>query len=132
MNQKNTLLFSFIAPLLMVVFLFCTPGQLSAQQNKNNEEKMVITNQEKVLTLFPMPVTNTVHVHLSLELRAEVDKLEIYNVIGRKLQEQRIISSQTSDVSFTGFRSYPTGIYMVVARDKYGKIVKSAKMIVND
>ncbi|HET8574133.1 MAG TPA: T9SS type A sorting domain-containing protein [Edaphocola sp.] len=120
------------------VFGFCLVLSISgvlmpahAQQQKNNEN-IIITNQSnKTLTIYPVPVSTSVHIRISQALRPDVDKLEIINLIGRKITEQTLIDATTTDVSFSNLGQYPSGIYMVVARDKYGKIVKSAKMVIN-
>lgn len=120
---------------LVVFFLFVAMGVANfsahAQQKKNNEKSTTITNQEKTLTIYPVPVTTTVHIRISQALRPDIEKLEIYSLIGRKLTEQSIIDPNTTDISFTNLNQYPSGIYMVIARDKYGKIVKSAKMVID-
>lgn len=102
---------------------------LTTTVSGQEREKISFTNQEKTLTVYPMPVTNVAHVKLSPALRQEVNSLEIINLIGRKLTEQTIIGKTTTDVSFTDLNEFPKGIYMVIARDKYGKIIQSAKMI---
>lgn len=114
------------------IMLFCGMISMSAvAQQKNNPEGMTITNQEKTLTVYPVPVKTTVHVRISPALRPDIDKLEIISLIGRKITEQSIIDPNTTDVSFSNLNQYPSGIYMIIARDKYGKIVKSAKMIID-
>lgn len=106
--------------------------QAMAQQKTDNQEKLSsITNQQKILTVYPLPVSSTVHIRLSPSLRLEVQSLEIVSLVGRKLADQRVLDPNTTDVSFSNLEDYPAGIYMVIARDKYGKIVKSAKMIIS-
>lgn len=124
--------------LVYSVFGFCLVLSMSgllmpanAQEQQKNNENISITNQNKTLTVYPVPVSTSVHIRISQALRPDVDKLEIINLIGRKITEQTLIDATTTDVSFSNLGQYPAGIYMVVARDKYGKIVKSAKMIIN-
>ncbi len=94
-------------------------------------EKNIITNQDKTITLYPIPANTTINIRLSPALRNEVDKLEIVNLIGRKLTEQMIFDRTSTEISFNNLAEIPQGIYMVVARDKYGKIIQSAKLIIN-
>jgi hypothetical protein len=102
---------------------------VTAQQN--GPEKINISNQDRSITVYPVPVKSTAHIRLSAGLRQEVDKLEIINLIGRKITEQTLIDKSTTDISFSNLDDYPQGIYMVIARDKFGKIVQSAKLIIN-
>lgn len=101
---------------------------VSAQQGG---EKTLITNQDKTLTIFPIPANNRLNVRISASLRADVDKIEIINLIGRKMTEQTIIDSNTTEIAFNDLGDLAQGIYMVVARDKSGKIIQSAKMVIN-
>jgi len=120
----------FIYKLFLLFFAGLCLGTHGFGQ-QNGPEKIDLTNQQKTITIYPMPVSNTAHIRLSTSLRAEVNKIEIINLIGRKLTEQVLLDQSTTDVSFTNLNEYPDGIYMVVARDKFGKIVQSAKMIIN-
>lgn len=94
-------------------------------------EKTLITNQEKTLTLYPIPANTNLIVRLSPALRSEVDKVEVMNLIGRKMTEQTILDRTSTEITFNNISEMPQGIYMVVAKDKFGKIVQSAKMVVN-
>jgi hypothetical protein len=108
-------------------FLGLGSTDVAAQSN----EKTIITNQDKTITVYPIPANTNVNVRLSASLRNEVEKVEIINLIGRKLAEQTIIDRSTTDITFNNVSEMPQGIYMVVARDRGGKIVQSAKMVVN-
>lgn len=114
------------------IMLFCgMMTNTAVAQQKNSPEDMTITNQDKTLTVYPVPVKTTVHVRISPALRPDIDKLEIISLIGRKITEQSIMDPNTTDVSFNNLNQYPSGIYMIIARNKYGKIIKSAKMIID-
>lgn len=114
--------------LLMLCFLF--QGNFAELRAQNNE-KPIITNQDKTITLYPIPANTSIHIRLSPALRNEVDKVEIVNLIGRKLTEQMILDRSSTEISFNNLSELPQGIYMVVARDRYGKIIQSAKLIIN-
>jgi hypothetical protein len=119
--------------LYKIIFFLCaafagfSPGEATAQ----NSEKTIITNQEKSITIYPIPANNTVNIRLSPALKNEVEKVEIVNLIGRRLTEQTIFDRNSTDITFTNLSEFSQGIYMVVARDKFGKIVHSAKMVIN-
>jgi len=102
--------------------------QAGAQQEN---DKKIITNQEETITVYPVPARSVAHIRLSPTLKNEVDKIEIINLIGRKIAEQKIIDKSATEITFANLNNIPEGIYMVVTRDKYGKIVQSAKMIID-
>lgn len=113
--------------LTLAAFTGLGTADVAAQSN----EKTIITNQDKTITVYPIPANTSVNVRLSASLRNEVDKVEIISLIGRKLTEQTIIDRNTTDITFNNLNDVPQGIYMVVARDKGGKIIQSAKMVIN-
>ena len=113
--------------LATISFMGLSSAPVAAQSN----EKTIITNQDKTITVYPIPASSSVNVRLSSSLRNDVEKVEIINLIGRKLTEQTIIDKSTTDITFNNLSDMPQGIYMVVARDKGGKIVQSAKMVIN-
>ena len=103
------------------------PGAAFAQ----NGEKNVISNQERTLVVYPTPATTVATVRLSAALRSEVSKIEIVNLIGRKIDEQSVFDKNTTEFTFNNLGSAASGIYMVVARDRSGKIIQSAKMVIS-
>jgi len=114
--------------LSMMLLAELSSVSVSAQQGG---EKTIITNQDRTLTVYPIPANNRVNVRLSSALRQEVDKVEIVNLIGRKLTEQVIIDSNTTEITFNDLGDFKEGIYMVMARDKSGKIIQSSKLVIN-
>lgn len=103
------------------------PGAAFAQ----NGERNILSNQDRTLVVYPTPANTTATIRLSPALRNEVSKIEIVNLIGRKIDEQSVFDKNTSEFTFNNLGSAASGIYMVVARDKFGKIVQSAKMIIS-
>ena len=114
--------------LSMILLAELSSVSVSAQQGG---EKTLITNQDRTLTVYPIPANNRVNVRLSSALRQEVDKVEIVNLIGRKLTEQVIIDNNTTEITFNDLGDFAEGIYMVIARDKSGKIIQSSKLVIN-
>src|SRR5690606_5339780 len=117
----------FFLGISLVLALSGSSVEVSAQ----GQEHPVLTNQDKTITIYPIPANQFATIRISPSLRAEVEKIEIVNLIGRKMSEQTIMNKQTTEISFTNLNEMPQGIYIVVARDKFGKIVQSAKMIIN-
>ena len=117
---------SLFLSLLLVAGL--SASSVSAQQGS---ERTIITNQDRTLTVYPIPANNKVSVRLSANLRADVDKVEIVTLIGRKITEQTIIDSNTTELTFNDLGDVAPGIYMVIARDRSGRIIQSSKMVIN-
>lgn len=117
--------------LSFLLTLIASLGLSSMEASAQGKENTIISNQDKTITVYPIPANTSVNVRLSASLKNEVEKVEIINLIGRKLTEQTIIDRSTTDITFNNLSEMPQGIYMVVARDKGGKIIQSAKMVVN-
>jgi len=112
----------------LISFTGLASSEVAAQ---TTDRDRIITSQDKTITVFPIPANNVVNVRLTSSLRNDIDKVEIVNLIGRKLTEQTIIDRNTTDITFNNLGDMPQGIYMVVARDRAGKIIQSAKMVIN-
>jgi len=114
--------------LSMILLAGLSSVSVSAQQGP---EKTILTTQDRTLTVYPIPANSRVNIRLSAALRQVVDKVEIVNLIGRKLTEQVIIDKNTTEITFNDLGDFPEGIYMVIARDNAGKIIQSSKMVIN-
>lgn len=112
---------------------FAFSSNTAAQQNGNNtnENRDIFSQQDMSLSVYPVPAKTSVYVRLSQGLKSQVDKMEMVNVIGRKVMEQTIADKNTTEIVFNNLNSLPKGLYMVIARDKYGKILQSAKLVIN-
>jgi len=60
----------------------------------------------------------------------KIATVELRNLIGKKLQSHEF-DKNTEEVIFEDMDSYPNGIYVVIAIDSYGKIIETAKFIIN-
>ena len=122
------LLYKFAFLLTLIVAVGLNPADVAAQQDG---DRPIISNQDRTITIYPIPASNVVNIRLSPALKNEVEKVEIINLIGRKLTEQTILDRNSTNITFNNLGEMAQGIYMVVARDKYGKIIQSAKMVIN-
>ena len=115
---------------LLLIFLLgeLSPVKVLAQQGN---EKQLITNLDRTLTVYPIPANDRVTIRISSGLINNVDKIEIVSLIGRKIAEQTIIDNNATEITFNGLDDFPPGVYMVLARDKSGRIVQSSKMVIN-
>lgn len=127
-NVLSKILF-FISLILLTLCLGV--GHCAFAQKSINDGKTNVINTEKYITIFPMPVDHTVRIRLSPALQNEVSRVEIVNIIGRTVVEQNIIDKNTIDLTFNNLSQLPQGVYMIVTKDKFGKVVQSAKMIIS-
>lgn len=112
---------------LPISLLISYSAALQAQQ----EPTKVVNNDYGRLTLYPIPADNKITIKLNNQLKENVGQIQIVNVIGRVLKEQQIINKNTSEVTFNDLGDLPQGIYMVIARDNYGKILQSTRLIIS-
>lgn len=122
-------LFTLFIPLLMFVFSFGMNNETYAQQA--NEQKFSLSNGNMKLSVYPLPANSYVNIYVSPSLRLVTEKLEIINISGRKVLEQRLLDPNTNEYSFNNLTPLPAGIYFVAARDKEGKMIQSAKLVIN-
>ncbi|MFT4063010.1 MAG: T9SS type A sorting domain-containing protein [Edaphocola sp.] len=115
---------------LLALLLPAVMAMPNADAQQNNE-RILLSNQDRQMTVFPVPANTSVNVRISAGLRTEVERVEIVSLIGRKITEQSIIDKNTTEVTFNNLADVPQGIYMVVARDKSGRVLQSSKMVVN-
>lgn len=87
----------------------------------------------KMFSLYPVPLKTS---RLSVKRNGDhaengkIAKVELRNLIGKKLQSHDF-EKNTEEVIFQDMDSYPNGIYVVMALDSYGKIIETAKFIIN-
>lgn len=124
--MKSLYNISFV--LLMVAGLCGFSSDSVAQQN--NEQKVIFGNQEKTISVYPVPTNSVAYIRLSAALKNDVEKVELVNLIGRKIADQPVVD-KNAEIVFTNLNEQPQGIYMVIARDKYGKILQSTKLVLN-
>ncbi len=130
--MKKLLHRSLLLPLLLLSLFMASGGRSIAQDTSSNEHKDFFIHPDKSLTIYPMPANSVAYIRIAPGLRNSVDKVEIVNIVGRKVTEQSIIDRNTTEVVFTNLGDMPKGMYMVIARDKSGRILQSAKLILNE
>jgi len=128
----NLLYKTFLRPLVLLCGILFLGNIAFAQEVPSTEHKNFFMSQDKSLTIYPMPASTVAYIRIAPALRNVVDKVEIVNIIGRKVTEQSIIDKSTTEVVFSDLGNIPKGMYMVIARDKSGRIVQSAKLILNE
>lgn len=84
----------------------------------------------KMISLFPVPLKGS---RLSVKLNvpnSAISAVELRNLIGKKLQEKAFPVGE-NEVVLEDMDTYPNGVYVVLAKDSYGKIVEISKFIIN-
>jgi hypothetical protein len=87
-------------------------------------------DENRLISLYPVPLKGSI---LSVRLNAPnsaVAGAELRNLIGKKLQEKNFPKGG-NELVFEEMDTYPNGIYVVLAKDAYGKIVEIAKFTIN-
>lgn len=87
----------------------------------------------KMFSLYPVPLKSSklsVKRNTDNAENSKIAKVELRNLIGKKLQSHDF-DKNTVEVIFEDMDSYPNGIYVVLALDGYGKIIETAKFLIN-
>ncbi|HMN32619.1 MAG: hypothetical protein IT215_01180 [Chitinophagaceae bacterium] len=91
------------------------------------------TDEPKLFSLFPIPLKSN---YLFVERNKDaidcmkIVNVELRNLIGKCIQVVPFDPNEMKTV-FVEMDSYPNGIYIVLAKDVYGKIIESAKFVIN-
>lgn len=95
--------------------------------------RVVAGDDNKMFSLYPVPLkTSKLSVKRNTQNteNSKIAKVELRSLIGKKLQSHDF-DKNTEEVIFEDMESYPNGIYVVIALDSYGKIIETAKFIIN-
>lgn len=87
-------------------------------------------DDNKMVSLFPVPLKGS---RLSVKLNvpnSAISAVELRNLIGKKLQEKTFPKGE-NEVVLEEMDVYPNGVYVILAKDGYGKIVEISKFIIN-
>lgn len=124
--MKQTFTYLLLSFSLVLSCMFLSNTKTVAQENKT-----FITNESIKITTYPNPTDSKLYIKLSQALKGQVDRVEIVNVIGKKLKEQQLIDKNTTEIMFNNLSDLPVGIHMIIVRDEYGKILQSSKFMIN-
>lgn len=87
-------------------------------------------DENKLFSLYPVPLKGN---RLSVKLNTGntgILAVELRNLIGKKLQDRKFAQGEI-EVTFEDMDVYPNGVYVVLGKDVYGKIVEISKFIIN-
>src|SRR5690606_39242840 len=85
----------------------------------------------KKMSVYPTPSTNYVTISLPSGLRENTAKLEVIDITGRKVLEQKKYDPSTSEITFNNISDLPAGVYIISDVDQEGRILQSSRMIVS-
>lgn len=109
---------------ILYIFIFLTA--LHFNGFAQSDASRTSLNAVKVVKYYPNPATS----YINFEVDADSYKsstLVIYNFIGKKQMEQKIVERKTT-ISLTDFYR---GMYIFQLYDKQGKIIESGKFTVS-
>lgn len=92
--------------------------------------KSLAGDDNKLFSIFPVPLKSSKLTVKRLINNPDFVKVELRNLIGKKLQEKEF-SKGAEEVVLEEMDTYPNGIYVILAVDSYGKIIETAKFIIN-
>ncbi len=130
-NFKYIKLHNSMKHFIHIIITACLLGFSYLSQAQQQDNKGIISNESINLYTYPNPVVNKLNVKLSSNLKQQVYKVEIVNVVGKKLREQQLLDRNTTELSFNDLDDIPQGVYLVIARDEYGKILQSNKFLIS-
>ncbi len=84
---------------------------------------------EKMIDIIYAPGSSSVIVKM-LVMGSPITKIQIANLIGRSVREKGYVNTDDK-VVISDINDLPNGIYIILAKDKAGKILDSAKFILN-
>lgn len=122
-------IYTILLPILMFAFAISFSNQTSAQIQ--SEQKTSINSSAMKMSVYPLPARSYVNIYLSSSLRTQTDRLEIINITGKKVLEQRLIDPNANEFNFSNLNNLPSGVYFIAAKDKDGKMLQSAKLIIS-
>lgn len=123
-----TKIFTYIIMLLLSFLGFSMNQTLFAQQTEQGFELKI---NNKKMSVYPTPSSNYVTISLPPGLREQTAKVEIMDISGRKVLEQKKYDKYTSEITFNNISELPAGVYVVSALDSEGRLLQSTRLIVN-
>lgn len=113
--------------LIIFLLLFTGLNTNSFAQERNKEFKT--TNKRYELVAYPIPAKTEVNIKMNADLIQDADEIIIINIIGREVCKQKLNNDHKySDVKFPQMQQFQNGIYIIIAKNKFGEIIHSSKI----
>lgn len=118
-------------PVLAWMLLWSSIINTSFAQEKNKNFQNTKSAFEMVI--YPIPAKTELNVRMNPALLKASKEVVIVNIIGREIVHQEVNSDhQYNDVKFYNLQQLPNGIYMIIAKDEYGKIIHTSKVFIEN
>jgi len=98
------------------------------QTNDTTNKILEVNTNKKTFLIYPNPTYSIAKMLISNYGTGNY-KLEIYNIIGKKVWENDIHLSKRNLLRFD-FSSLRKGTYIVALKDKYGKLITTRKLVI--
>lgn len=96
-----------------------------------HEQRFEIGNNAGKMSVYPTPASHFVNVAIPIGMRETVERIQIMDITGKVILEQKIWNKNVESVSFNNLSALANGIYIIAARDQEGKLLQSSKMVIN-
>ncbi len=98
------------------------------QSNDIKKNALEVNSSKKIFLLYPNPTYNIAKM-LITNYGFGKYKLEVYNIIGKKLWENDLILSKSNLLRYD-FSFLRKGTYIIALKDKYGKLITTRKLVI--
>lgn len=117
----------------IIAFLLTLVGLVPAQTSNGHtfEQSYELKVNSKKMVVYPTPATNYVTISLPTGLKEYTAKVEIMDISGRRVMEQKKFDRSTSEMTFNNISELPAGVYIISAVDQDGRVLQSSRMIIN-
>lgn len=117
----------------IIAFLLTLVGLVPAQTSNGHtfEQSYELKVNSKKMVVYPTPATNYVTISLPTGLKEYTAKVEIMDISGRRVMEQKKYDRSTSEMTFNNISELPAGVYIISAVDQDGRVLQSSRMIIN-
>ncbi len=98
------------------------------QSNDIKNDALEVNTNKKIFLIYPNP-TYSIAKMLIANYGIGKYKLEIYNIIGKKLWEDKLMLSKSNLLRYD-FSFLRKGTYIIALKDKYGKLITTRKLVI--
>ncbi len=98
------------------------------QSNDIKKDALEVNTSKKIFLLYPNP-TYSIAKMLIANYGIGKYKLEIYNIIGKKLWEDNLMLTKSNLLRYD-FSFLRKGTYIIALKDKYGKLITTRKLVI--
>ncbi len=98
------------------------------QTDQIDNDEYEINTTKKTFLIYPNPTYNVAKMLISNFGKGDY-KLELYNIIGKKIWEHELFLTKSNLLRFD-FSFLRKGTYIIALKDKYGKLITTRKLVI--